>query len=206
MFLFHAVLPAMQSQDIRIKDLHNYFLVLHTLHRQHSIARTGKHNMSYLKRLKTRPRRSSYFRGWSHSPWPITQLALGHRDPRVSPLTEHNFHAGWSHSLWPIMQLALGHRVTRLPGHDRPTDISLSPGLPAPLILFLTTLTYYLLSFILSNNYTLRLVFRWAGPGGTAMPGQPVTEVEQAPSTPSFSKNQFNKLVPRWGTYQMLSW
>lgn len=38
---------------------------------------------------------------------------------------------------------------------------------------------------------------RWAGPGGTAMPGQPVTEVEQAPSTPSFSKNQFNKLVPR---------
>lgn len=37
----------------------------------------------------------------------------------------------------------------------------------------------------------------WAGPDGTAMPGQPVTEVEQAPSTPSFSKNQFNKLVPR---------
>src|SRR5436190_18370496 len=38
---------------------------------------------------------------------------------------------------------------------------------------------------------------RWAGPGGTAMPGQPVTEVVQAPSTPSCSKNQFNKLVSR---------
>ena len=32
----------------------------------------------------------------------------------------------------------------------------------------------------------------WAGSGGTAIPGQPVTEVEQAPSTSSFSKNLFN--------------
>jgi hypothetical protein len=34
----------------------------------------------------------------------------------------------------------------------------------------------------------------WANPGGTAMPGQPVAVVEQAPSTPSISKNQFNIL------------
>ena len=32
----------------------------------------------------------------------------------------------------------------------------------------------------------------WADPGDTAKPGQPVTEVEQAPATRSFSKNQFN--------------
>jgi len=32
----------------------------------------------------------------------------------------------------------------------------------------------------------------WADPGGTAIPGHPVTEVEQARSTPSFSKNQFD--------------
>jgi len=32
----------------------------------------------------------------------------------------------------------------------------------------------------------------WAGAGGTAITGLPVTEVKQAPSTPSFSKNQFN--------------
>ena len=34
----------------------------------------------------------------------------------------------------------------------------------------------------------------WADLGGTAIPGQAVTEVEQAPSTPSFPKNQFNPL------------
>jgi len=33
-------------------------------------------------------------------------------------------------------------------------------------------------------------------PGGTAIPGQPATEVEQAPSTPSDSKNQFNICCP----------
>jgi hypothetical protein len=32
----------------------------------------------------------------------------------------------------------------------------------------------------------------WADPGGTAIPGHPVTEVQQAPSTSLFSKNQFN--------------
>jgi len=48
-------------------------------------------------------------------------------------------------------------------------------------------------------------IIRWADPGGTAIPGQPVTEVEQAPSTPSFSKNQFNILAPRCGAYQILS-
>lgn len=37
-------------------------------------------------------------------------------------------------------------------------------------------------------------VIRWANHSGTAVPGQPVTEVEQTPSTPS-SKNQFNIMV-----------
>jgi len=45
----------------------------------------------------------------------------------------------------------------------------------------------------------------WACPGGTAIKCQPVTEVEQAPSTPSFSKNQFNILVLQCQTYQILS-
>ena len=45
----------------------------------------------------------------------------------------------------------------------------------------------------------------WADPGGTAIQGQPVTEVEQAPSTPSFSKNQFNILVLQCRTYQILT-
>lgn len=56
-----------------------------------------------------------------------------------------------------------------------------------------------------SNHFFLNLTIRWAGPGGTAIPGQPVTEVEQAPSTPSFSKNQFNILAPQCGAYQILS-
>ncbi|GBP17822.1 hypothetical protein EVAR_102682_1 [Eumeta japonica] len=34
----------------------------------------------------------------------------------------------------------------------------------------------------------------WAIPGGTAMPGRPVTGVERAPNTPSCHKNQFNIL------------
>ena len=45
----------------------------------------------------------------------------------------------------------------------------------------------------------------WAGPGGTAIPGQPVAKAEQAPDTSPSSKNQFNIVVPRWGTYQILS-
>ena len=45
----------------------------------------------------------------------------------------------------------------------------------------------------------------WAGPGGTAKPGQPVEKSEQAPaSSPSF-KNQFNIDGPQWGPYQILS-
>ena len=45
----------------------------------------------------------------------------------------------------------------------------------------------------------------WADPGGTAIPGQPVGESEQAPvSLPKF-KNQFNIIDPRWGSYQILS-
>jgi len=45
----------------------------------------------------------------------------------------------------------------------------------------------------------------WAEPGGTAMPGQPVAEVVQAPNTPPSSKNQFNILIPQCGMYQILS-
>ena len=33
---------------------------------------------------------------------------------------------------------------------------------------------------------------KWADPGGTARPGQPATEPEQAPATPSPVKNQIN--------------
>ena len=45
----------------------------------------------------------------------------------------------------------------------------------------------------------------WAVPGGTAIPGQPAEEPEQAPVSPPSSKNQFNIEVPQWGTYQILS-
>ena len=45
----------------------------------------------------------------------------------------------------------------------------------------------------------------WAGPRGTAILGQPVAKVEQAPDTSPSSKNQFNIVVPQWGTYQILS-
>lgn len=45
----------------------------------------------------------------------------------------------------------------------------------------------------------------WADPGGTAIPGQPVTRAEQAPDISSSTKNQFNIEVPQWGTYQILS-
>jgi len=53
-------------------------------------------------------------------------------------------------------------------------------------------------------HYTVKQIM-WAGPGGTAIPGQPMTELEQAPSTPSFSKNQFNILVLQCRMYQILS-
>ena len=43
----------------------------------------------------------------------------------------------------------------------------------------------------------------WADPGGTAIPGQPVEEPEQAPASPPGSKNQFDIEVPQWGTYQV---
>ena len=52
-------------------------------------------------------------------------------------------------------------------------------------------------------NYNPRR--EWAGPGGTAIPGQPVAKAEQAPDTSPSSKNQFNIDVPWWGTYQILS-
>jgi hypothetical protein len=47
--------------------------------------------------------------------------------------------------------------------------------------------------------------WEWADPGGTAIPGQPVEDPEQAPVYPPSSKNQFNIEVPTWGTYQILS-
>ncbi len=34
--------------------------------------------------------------------------------------------------------------------------------------------------------------FIWADPGGTAIAGQPVTKVKQAPSTSSVCENKFN--------------
>ena len=46
---------------------------------------------------------------------------------------------------------------------------------------------------------------KWADPGGTAIPGQPVARAEQAPDISPVSKNQFNIEVPQWGTYQILS-
>lgn len=51
----------------------------------------------------------------------------------------------------------------------------------------------------------LFFLLKWADPGGTAIPGRPMTEAEQAPCTLSMSKNQFNIVVPLWGTYQILS-
>ena len=36
----------------------------------------------------------------------------------------------------------------------------------------------------------------WADPGGTAIPGQPVAKVEQAPDTSPRFKNQFNIEAP----------
>ena len=46
----------------------------------------------------------------------------------------------------------------------------------------------------------------WAVPGGTAIPGQPVAKVEQAPDTSPSSKNQFNIEDIQWMSYQILSW
>ena len=46
---------------------------------------------------------------------------------------------------------------------------------------------------------------RWAEPRGTAILGQPMAEVEQAPSTLPLSKHQFNILASQWEAYQILS-
>ena len=51
----------------------------------------------------------------------------------------------------------------------------------------------------------ISLVGKWADPGGTAIPGQPVTESEQAPGTLSPYKNQFNIEGGTWPPYQILS-
>jgi len=37
---------------------------------------------------------------------------------------------------------------------------------------------------------------KWADPGGTAIPGQPVARAEQAPDISPLTKNQFNIVVP----------
>ena len=47
---------------------------------------------------------------------------------------------------------------------------------------------------------------KWADPGGTAIPGQPVARAEQAPAFSPVLKNQFNIKVLQWRTYQILSW
>jgi len=46
---------------------------------------------------------------------------------------------------------------------------------------------------------------KWADPGGTAIPGQPVEKSEQAPESSPSSKNQFNIIVVQCTTYQILS-
>jgi len=46
---------------------------------------------------------------------------------------------------------------------------------------------------------------KWADPGGTAIPGQPVARAEQAPDFSPVLKNQFNIEVLQWRTYQILS-
>ena len=54
-------------------------------------------------------------------------------------------------------------------------------------------------------SFYYSLIRERAVPGGTAIPGQPVAKVEQAPTTSPSSKNQFNIVDPRWGSYQILS-
>ena len=39
----------------------------------------------------------------------------------------------------------------------------------------------------------------WANPGGTAIPGQPMVKMEQAPNSSPIVKNQFNIVDPRLG-------
>ena len=57
-----------------------------------------------------------------------------------------------------------------------------------------------------SSNFGFFYSFSvWASPGGTAIPGQPVARMEQAPSLSPGSKNQINIDVSQWETYQILS-
>ena len=62
-----------------------------------------------------------------------------------------------------------------------------------------------LLLIIYFGLILMSLVGKWADPGGTAIPGQPVTESEQAPGTLSPYKNQFNIEGGTWPPYQILS-
>ena len=61
------------------------------------------------------------------------------------------------------------------------------------------------MGYILIGVNLMSLVGKWADPGGTAIPGQPVTESEQAPGTLSPYKNQFNIEGGTWPPYQILS-
>ncbi|KAH3716668.1 hypothetical protein DPMN_059394 [Dreissena polymorpha] len=97
--------------------------------------------------------------------------------------------------------------------HERINGACLSHRLPArglprvrrkPLfLLFLPDSTLGALPVTFSG--LLLVLVKWTDPGGTAIPGQPVTRAEQAPDISSVSKNQFNIEVPQWGTYQILS-
>jgi len=55
---------------------------------------------------------------------------------------------------------------------------------------------YSIESFVYPKQFVKFIIKLGRNPGGTAIPGQPATEVEQAPSTPSDSKNQFNICCP----------
>ena len=66
-------------------------------------------------------------------------------------------------------------------------------------------LEFFLFFKIFFSLFIITPQGEWADPGGTARPGQPVAKVEQAPDTSPHAKNQFNIVVPQWGTYQILS-
>ena len=62
--------------------------------------------------------------------------------------------------------------------------------------------------FLDFSSLFIEIVFpegKWADPGGTAIPGQPVARAEQAPDISPRCKNQFNIEVLQWRTYQILS-
>ena len=52
------------------------------------------------------------------------------------------------------------------------------------------------MEMLLTSVYVFSPMGEWADPGGTAIPGQPVAKVEQAPDTSPMFKNQFNIEAP----------